>query len=103
MAIKMQDGATATGDGTSVALPDPSTAEEVGILVSGITTATVTIEVSPDSGTTWEIIGSAVTADGYVQVGKVLATNIRARISAYTSGTITAWFMGTGGTTVTES
>ncbi len=103
MAIKMQDGVTATGNGTVVDLPDPSLPTEVGILVSGISTATVTIEVSPDSGTTWEIIGSAVSADGYVQVGKVLATQIRARVSAYTSGTINVWYMGLGGTTVTES
>ena len=103
MATLMQTAAVAVGNGTAIAMEDSTKEVEVGILVSGITTATVTIEVSPDNGTTWEIIGSAVTADKYVQVGKVMATNIRARISAYTTGTINVWFMGTGGTTVTAS
>ena len=55
--------------------------------VSGITTATVTIQGSVD-GTTWASIATALTADGLTTV-----TNpppyIRANVSVYVSGTIT--------------
>lgn len=79
----LQNGATATGNGTT-AIPKgyPAT-----ILVSGITTATVLVESSPDGGTTWVSTGLTVTADGMLTI---LGPHklIRARISAYTSGTI---------------
>ena len=103
MATKIQDGATATGNGTAITLLESAEGQEIRFMVDGITTATVTYEVSPDNGTTWVASGTTSTSDGYVDLGKVIATTIRARISAYTSGTINVWYLGIGGTTVTDS
>ena len=58
------------------------------IQVSGITSATVVAQGSVDN-TTWATIGSAITADGLITI-----TNpppfIRANVTVYVTGTITA-------------
>lgn len=80
----LQSAATATGNGTSVS---PSV-RTYSLWVSGITTATIVFEGSADGGTTYEQIGSSITADGVTNI-ECSVPLVRARISAYTSGTIT--------------
>jgi hypothetical protein len=91
----LQSAATGTGNGTAV---DVTGVSRVGVQITGITTATVTFEGTVD-GTNWVAVGlpaaatgtiaSAPTADG-VWFGTVAGLRLfRARISAYTSGTIT--------------
>ena len=80
---------TAAGAGTAVQPPTGSGANyarKFPLIVSGITTATVTIQVSLD-GTIWEDL-SAITADVATSVD-VTFNWIRANVTAYTSGTIT--------------
>lgn len=82
-----QDGATATGNGT-VARP---VGAKGTLMVSGITTATIKVEVSHD-GTTYVQLGVDITADGATTIDTPVMY-LRARISAYTSGTIYARFV----------
>lgn len=99
--VVMQNAATATGNGTSL---DTSQAS-IAILQTTISgTATVTFEASVD-GTTWSGLYCALLAatnpvTGVTNVGTSTASNmyrcnvagipiIRARVSAYTSGTVT--------------
>ena len=56
--------------------------------VNGITTATVAFQGSLD-GSNWYTLGSALTADGIVTVANA-PKYLRAKCTAYTSGTITA-------------
>jgi hypothetical protein len=70
----------------------------LGIQIAGITTATITWEASQD-GVTWAGIlvtplssgtgALTATADGVYRVNVAGLAQIRARISAWTSGTIT--------------
>ena len=60
---------------------------DITIIISGITTATVVFEVSND-GTNY-VSGGSVTADGLIRIAGPFK-KARARVSAYTSGTITA-------------
>jgi len=91
----LQSGATATGNGTEMnvgGLP------VVGLQVTGITTATITFEGTVD-GSNWVAVralnlgtgavGTTATADGLYQVPVAGLDELRARISAYTTGTIT--------------
>lgn len=57
----------------------------VGVLVSGTFVATIKIEVSND-GTNWAQFGADVTAPGTVKVD-IPVKQVRARCSAFTSGT----------------
>lgn len=93
--VELQSAATATGNGVAV---DITGKTRVGVQVTGITTATVTFEVSID-GTNFVAVGLAAAATGtlattatangvfYGEAGQYRL--LRARISAYTSGTIT--------------
>ena len=56
--------------------------------VSGITSATVALQGSLD-GTTFATIGTALTADGIITVANA-PKYLRANVTAWTSGTITA-------------
>lgn len=96
----MQNAATAVGNGT----PMDCTAAARGAMtvltmqVQGITTATITFEATID-GTNWVAIqvtnltsgalATTTTADGLFRVTVLGLVRVRARISAYTSGTIT--------------
>lgn len=56
--------------------------------VSGITTATVALEGSLD-GSNWSTVGTALTANGIVTVANA-PKHLRANVTAWTSGSITA-------------
>lgn len=97
----LQSGATATGNGTALTVIDPDNGamETCTFHVEGITTATVTFEGTID-GTNWIAIGcvtladestvaTTATADGLYRAVCAGLYKVRARISAYTSGTIT--------------
>ena len=84
--IKLLDGVTAVGAGTSY-----ETAEDTfSVQVEGITIATVSIEVSNDpTGTVWQA-ASSLTADGVASItGPYI--KVRANVTAYTSGTISVY------------
>jgi hypothetical protein len=91
----LQSAATATGNGTSMPV---SGFWRFAFQVAGITIATVTFEGTID-GTNWVAIqatsytsgtaATTATADGIYFVATNCVRAIRARISAYTSGTIT--------------
>ena len=59
----------------------------VNLQVVGITVATVALQGSVD-GTTWFLVGTALTADGIVSDGSGLPY-YRGNVTAWTSGTIT--------------
>ena len=99
--VVLQSAAVATGNGTVMSVRGMSV---VGCQVVGITTATITFEVAGDDVPTWVAIvaknmnsgteGTTATADGLYSVPVQGCNRLRARISAYTSGTITV--SGTG-------
>lgn len=90
-----QSAATGTGNGTAMDVGGLAVAT---LQVEGITTATVLFEGTID-GSTWYAIrainlnsgavASQATADGVWTVPVAGLDQLRARISAYTSGTIT--------------
>jgi hypothetical protein len=83
-ALSLLANRTATATGSTFKIQPPTGQENVPVVIRGITTATVLIEGSLD-GTNWGTLTSK-TADFY---GTVAAFPfMRARISAYTSGTI---------------
>ena len=78
--------------GASVAVrPHLSDADRIVFQVTGITTATVTIQASLD-GTNWFSTGTALTADGLASDANSYPY-YRANVTAYTSGTITVKVM----------
>lgn len=98
--IIMQDGATATGVGTAIDCNSTETGAKtvVGMQVTGITTATITFQGTID-GTNWEAVqvtnlndgseGTTATADGLYRLTCIGLTQVRANITAWTTGTIT--------------
>lgn len=95
----MQSAAVATGNGTAINTIDVDGAFSVATMqVTGITTATITFEVTND-GTNWVGIlaenlttgteATTATADGIYRVTVLGVRQLRARVSAWTSGTIT--------------
>jgi hypothetical protein len=101
--ITMQDAATATGNGTSLVVGVSSAAPganlgAVGVQIVGTFSATITFEATTD-GTNWTSImateladdsrATTATAAGHYTILYGSAIRIRARISAYTSGTVT--------------
>ena len=62
------------------------------MVVRGITVATIQIEGSND-GTNFKKIGSDITADGVTEIN-VYVRQIRAKISAWTSGTVSVDYAG---------
>lgn len=99
-----QSGATGTGNGTALEVGGLGA---VGVQVEGITVATVIFEGTID-GSTWYAIramnknsgavASQATADSIWELPVTGLQQVRARISAYTSGTITVTGLGVFGT-----
>lgn len=96
-----QTAATATGAGSSYGAGGLST---ITVSITGITTATITFEGTVDD-TTWVSIGATnsatgaiattATANGIYVLPVAGYSQVRCRISAYTSGTISALGEGT--------
>lgn len=96
----MQSAATATGNGTAISTTDAANgaATTLTMQVAGITTATITFEATID-GSNWIAVactnlndGTAstqATANGLYRLTCLGLVSVRARISAYTTGTIT--------------
>jgi hypothetical protein len=94
----MQVAAVATGNGTAITTVDTGGAlTSIGIQITGITTATIIFEATID-GTNWVAIlaenvttgaqATTATANGIYRVVCMGMVQIRARISAWTSGTV---------------
>lgn len=93
--VTLQSGATGTGNGTPAAVYGQTT---LGVQVTGITTATLTWEGTVD-GTNWVSLrgvqagtglpATTATANGVYRLDVAGLHDVRARISSYSSGTIT--------------
>lgn len=98
--IIMQSAAVATGNGTAATCTSGGNGSYTTLTmqVVGITTATITWEATID-GTNWVAIqttnlntgtaATTTTADGLFRLTSLGLTSVRARISAWTAGTIT--------------
>ena len=96
----LQSAAVATGNGTAIVCTDIDGGgySTLTVQIKGITTATITFEATID-GTNWETIqftnlssaaaATTTTADGLYRVTTLGLIQVRTRISAWTSGTIT--------------
>lgn len=82
--------ANTTASLTSIAMGD---ATKVGIFVSGKTGShtrhVITLQLSPDNGTTWVSTVHTITGEGFQDDLTVIGTNIRARVSTPEGGTST--------------
>lgn len=99
---QMQSAAVATGNGTSIStiLQGDGAYRTLTVQIEGITTATVTFEGTID-GTNWVAIqftnlnsasaATTATADGIYRADITGITTVRARISAWTAGTINVY------------
>jgi len=104
----LQNAVTATGNGTALSVAGLST---VVFDVSGTFVGTITFEAQVDSqwvsllatavGT--PVIASTATAAGEYRASVAGLTNVRARVSAYTSGTITVKANATAAVTANKS
>lgn len=98
--IVMQNAATTTGNGTAIEVTDGSGGALITLAmqITGITTATVTFQATID-GSNWVAVlvtkladgsdSTTATADGLYRLTCHGLRQVRAQISAYTSGTIT--------------
>ena len=94
----MQDSATATGNGTAVAVTNEIGAYSVlTVQVEGISGDTVTFEATVDDSTWYAIPfedlnsgteATTATADGLYRATVIGLLKVRARISTYSAGTI---------------
>ena len=85
MALKtLLSAVTATGASLAVGTDSNKPAF---VQISGITSATVAVQGSVD-GSTWSLLGTALTADGLVTISDP-PPYIRANVTAYVTGTIT--------------
>lgn len=102
VSVTFHSGATGTADGTSL---DVTLFNNIGVQVSGTFVGTVSFEGRMEDASNWEIIRCINTASGLVvtattTTGLVQCPNpgvkiFRARVSAYTSGTIVVNGLGT--------
>ena len=93
----LQNAAAATGNGAAIEVLG---FQRLTVHLSGTFTATVTWEGSVDEGATYEAVGltnatgtratTATTAGTYSLDSLAPLTHFRARVSAFTSGTVTA-------------
>ena len=95
----MQNAAVATGNGTAIETIDASSGAftVLAMQVTGITTATITFEATID-GTNWVAVtaknlnggveATTATADGIYTIMVAGLPKVRARVSAWTTGTI---------------
>ena len=100
--VPMQSAAVATGNGTALSVTSSADGGFVlaTIQIEGITTATITFEGTID-GTNWVAIqftnlnsgsdATTATADGLYRATVAGLSQVRARISAWTSGTINVY------------
>lgn len=89
---KVAPPVTVTATGVICQLGVEDCQPNVGVLIAGTFTATVLVEVCYDPGAaspTWVQFGSPVSAAGTVKVD-IPVKAVRARCSAFTSGSITA-------------
>ena len=86
--ITLLSAVVATGASTAVQV-DPG--QPAFLQVSGITSATVALQGSLD-GTTYATIGTALTGDGMITIANA-PKYLRANVTAYVTGTITAKIM----------
>lgn len=98
--VVMQSAAVATGNGTSISCTEIESGALTSLTaqVTGITTATITWEATID-GTNWVAVqftnlndgtaATTATANGLYRATVLGLVSVRARISAWTSGTIT--------------
>ncbi len=96
----LQSAAAATGNGTALVTTDVNNGAltTLTMQVTGITTATITFEATVD-GSNWIAVActnlndgtaaTTATANGLFRLTCLGLVSVRARISAYTSGTIT--------------
>lgn len=94
--VDMQTAAAATADGKSMSVDDKGAA---GLTVTGTFTATVTFEGSADGGTTWTALScirlstvvatTTTTTTGQFVCNVGGLSHLRARVSAYTNGSVT--------------
>lgn len=94
-ALTLQDAAAATGNGTVFDISDLA---NVALQVSGTFVGTVTFEATVD-GTNWVAVlmtkvddastSTTATAAGLYHLARPGLRQVRARVSAYTSGSIT--------------
>jgi hypothetical protein len=90
--IKLLDGVTAQENGTVYIRPDPGFSQTLIIEVEGISTATVQVQGRLKGGSWYVVPGfTDITADGLGRADISGFAEIRAAVSAYTSGTINAW------------
>lgn len=102
VSVTFHSGATGTADGTSL---DVTLFSNIGVQVSGTFVGTVSFEGRMEDASNWELLrcintasGSVVTAmatTGIVQCPNPGIKLFRARVSAYTSGTIIVYGLGT--------
>ncbi len=104
--VVMQAAAVATGDGTAVATvnADDGAHTTLTMQIVGITTATITFEGTID-GTNWVSVpatnitsgasAATATANGVYRLTCTGLMQVRARVSAWTSGTITVYGVAT--------
>lgn len=94
--LSMQNAAVATGNGTSI---DVVGQAGVVVAVTGTFVGTITFEGSLDDTNWFSVfavklgdgaIGSTATAPGLYRISCAALTSVRARVSAWTSGSITA-------------
>lgn len=100
----LQSAAVATGNGTAVDITDGVNGafKILALQIVGITTATVTFEATID-GINWVAlrmtpiatgtVATTATADGVYQTDVTGFLQVRARVSAWTSGTITVTYI----------
>lgn len=81
--VTLLNAVVATGASAGVTGEFPAT-----VIVSGIATATVAVQISLD-GVAWVTTGAALTADGAVSILSPFKY-VRANVTAYTTGTISA-------------
>jgi hypothetical protein len=86
--ITLLNAVVATGESRAVQV---DTGQPAFLQVSGITTATVAFQGSLD-GTNWSTIGTALTANGIVTIQNA-PKYLRANVTAWTTGSITAKIM----------
>ena len=91
----LADGATAAAAQTAVELDSGRAYDKLKVYTEWLDTPTgsVIVEASPDGGTTWFNLGTAVAASGTavedVEDIEGPVTDIRANVTAYTAGNVT--------------
>ncbi len=83
------EAVTASGAGAALSF-QLGPKEGACAIVTGITTATVAIQGRISPTAPWVTLGTPLTADGLYDIPHAMP-EMRANVTAYTSGTITVW------------